>query len=120
MTDSAFSRQATDLVNENRHLHTKCESQENTIALLQNQYDDLADSVDGMKDRHERECHQLRTERDRALRAYTQMDGLLAQTADLIMQAARARKGDLTPETIPERPTFHIEDGRLPAPHLSS
>lgn len=124
----AFATQASTLVAENRHLRIKSENDDNTIGLMKQQYDLLAASVQELRSRHdrelrsirdagERERHILTTERDHAVRAHTEINGLLAQVADLTMQAIRASKGDVTPENIPDRPIPRLAD--IPVARLS-
>lgn len=119
-TDTAIlSDQIRDIVTENQNLRVRTDNDAKTIFLMKQQYDALAASVDGMKDKHDREIHKMRTERDQAVRAFKEIDTTLMQAADLIMQALRARQGDATPEQIPERITPHIKDDRLPIARLS-
>src|ERR1700689_2570639 len=102
MTESQdFHKQIGAMISENQRLRVVTESQETTIGLLHQQYDALAASVDGTRDRFEREVHALRTDRDQAVRKYSDIKTLLLQIADLVMQALRADQGDDTPETIP-------------------
>ena len=107
------------MVTENQNLRVKSENDDLTIKLMRNQYDSLAAEVDGIHQKYLREIRSLRTERDQAVRNYAIMDTLLMQAADLIMQAARARIGDTTPEMMPHALVPHIEDGRLPGVALS-
>lgn len=119
-TDTAIlSDQIRDIVTENQNLRVRTDNDAKTIFLMKQQYDALAASVDGVKDKHDREIHKMRTERDHAVRAFKEIDTTLMQAADLIMQALRARQGDATPEQIPERITPHIKDDRLPIARLS-
>lgn len=102
VTLSMFTDQVNNLVTENRHLTLKTESQENTIGMLSQQYDDLASSVEAMRAEYEQNLHTLRVERDQAVRKFTKINALLMQCADLTMQAIRAKIGDETPEKMPE------------------
>lgn len=114
-----LSEQVDRLVSENQHLRVKTENDEITRHLMKQQYDTLAGSVDAMRSAHDREIHALRTERDQAVRAFKEIDSLLLQTADMVMQALRARQGDETPERIPDRHVLHMDDPRLPLARLS-
>jgi len=119
-TDTAIlSDQIRDIVTENQNLRVRTSNDSVTIGLMKSQYDALAASVDGMKDKHDREMHKMRTERDQAVRSFKEIDTTLMQAADLIMQALRARQGDAAPEVMPDRLTSHIKDDRLPIARLS-
>lgn len=117
--DDTFSRKAAELVAENQHLRVKAENQDITIVLMKEQYDSMAASVDGLRDKHDREMHKMRTERDQAVRKFATIKALLLQSADITMQALRAEQGDETPAQIPDRKTGHITDDRLPIARLS-
>lgn len=117
---SAFSDQINLLIAENRRLLKKSEADDKTIYVLKDQYDTLHAGVESLIEDHRAIERQLAGERDRAVRAYTEINGLLNQSADLIMQAIRARVGDLTPEKMPQRPLAEIHDDRLPIARLSS
>jgi hypothetical protein len=107
------------LVSENQHLRVKSDNDDKTLHLMREQYDALSSSVEGLRDRHERETHKLRTERDQAVRKYAVIKALLMQSADITMQALRAEQGDETPEVIPDRVVRHVSDDRLPIARLS-
>ncbi len=51
-----------------------------------------------MVEQHRSNERQLAAERDRAVRAYTEIEGHLNQAADLILQASRARAGNQAPQ----------------------
>lgn len=108
------------MVTENQNLRVRTDNDSITIGLMRSQYDALAASVDAMRDKHDREMHKLRTERDQAVRSFKEIDSTLMQAADLIMQALRARQGDATPEQIPDRITSHVKDDRLPIARLNA
>jgi hypothetical protein len=112
--------QVAVMVAENRRLLKKSAADDATIHILKEQYDTLQAGVENMVEDHRRIERELSAERDRAVRAFTEIDGLLNQTADLVMQAARARTGDNTPEQMPERRLASINDDRLPIARLSS
>jgi hypothetical protein len=112
--DNTLSTQVNQMVAENQHLRVKSENDDVTIRLMKEQYDALAASVDGLRNKHDRESYSLRTERDQAVRSFKEIDTTLMIAADLIMQALRARQGDSTPDHIPDRPALHINDERLP------
>ena len=115
-----LSRQVTGLVSENQHLRVKSDNDDLTINLLKQQYAALSESVDGMRSKFEREIHTLRTERDQAVVSAKEIDTVLMQAADLIVQAARARVGNITPERMPQVRGDHLADDRLPIARLSS
>lgn len=116
---TTLSEQVSRLVAENQHLRVKTENDEITRNLMKEQYDALASSVEGTRNKHEREVHLLRTERDQAVRAFKEVDSLLMQAADLLVQAIRAREGDATPEKMPVNRGAHVKDDRLPIARLS-
>ena len=92
-----FTDRVTALVQENQHLRVRTDNDDKTIALMKEQYDKLAASVDGLRDKHEREIHAMRTERDQAARSNREIEALLLQASEIVMQALRARVGDLQP-----------------------
>jgi hypothetical protein len=114
-----LSEQIDRLVSENQHLRVKSDNDDITRRLLKEQYEALAGSVEGIKAKHDREMHILRTERDQAVIAFKEIDTLLLQAADMIMQALRAREGDSTPEHMPEVRGRTVNDDRLPIARLS-
>lgn len=116
--DSEFSRQAADIVRENQHLRVKSNNDDKTLHLMRQQYKALASSVEGMRDEHRREAHQLRTERDEAVAKHATIKSLLLQQAEITMQALRADAGNETPEKMPESRGQHITDDRLPLARL--
>lgn len=133
-----FNKQVSDLVRENRRLRAKSDADDETILTLKKQYDDLAAGVESMVEDHKaieaesqerfnKANRELMFERDRAVRAYKEIEGLLMQAGnaamsmnDLIMQAARAKIGDSTPEKMPEVKLPDIKDSRLPAPTIDA
>ena len=119
MNTITLSEQVDRLVSENQHLRVKTNNDEITRNLMKQQYDALAATVEGTRNKHEREVHLLRTERDQAVRAHREIDSLLMQAADLLVQAFRAREGDVTPEKMPVDRGNHLSDGRLPIARLS-
>lgn len=114
-----LSEQISRLVTENQNLRVKSSNDDTTFALMKSQYDGLAESVDAMRDKYERQIQKLTVERDHAVRAFKEIDTTLLQSADLIMQALRARNGDDTPEIVADRKIAHINDDRLPIARLS-
>lgn len=129
-SDITLSEKVNAVVDENQHLRTRCESQETTIELMREQYEALAGQVDSIRNRAridverargkaEAEVTDMMIERDRAIRAYVEIDGLLRQTGELISSAFRARAGNETPEQVPERRLAVVDDSRLPAASIS-
>lgn len=127
---TTLSDQVNALIAENRRLRMKSEADDKTIHVLKEQYDSLQSGVENMVEDHRRienamlEDHrstvrELVAERDRAVRAYTEIEGNLNQAADLIMQAARARVGNETPDPMPQAHTPHLADSRIPQVLLS-
>lgn len=113
------------VVRENQNLRVRVDNDAKTIRTLTDQYDQLAANVDNIRDHAaadvahiqdwaDREITRLTIERDQAVRKFEEIDTVLMQAADLIMQAARARVGDATPERMPERKLAVIQDDRLP------
>lgn len=119
MNEATLAGQVAALIAENHRLRTKSIKDDDLIGVLKQQYDDLAAEMDGIRDFHARQTRALQTERDKAVRMFTEIDGLLLQATDLIMQALRARKGDDTPEKMPQAITPHLNDDRLPIACLS-
>lgn len=130
MSTTTLIDQVDRMVAENQHLRVRCESQETTITLMREQYDSLAFTVDDIRSKARREVEKARDnaesevsgmtiERDQAIRAFKEIDGLLLQAADLVMQALRARQGDATPEKMPGMVLPHISDDRLPMARLN-
>lgn len=118
--DSTFGRQVDSLVAENQHLRVKSDNDDKTIHLQQEQYKALAASVEGMRAKYERQIFQLTTERDEAVLKHSKIKSLLLQSADIIMQAARADIGNETPEKMPPgAPLREIKDDRLPIARLA-
>lgn len=118
MNNQSFADQASRLVTENQNLRVKSDNDDKTIFLMKEQYDGLSSSVESMRNKHDREMHTLRTERDHAVRAFKEIDTVLLQSADLIMQALRARQGNSTPDQIPDRTIALVNDSRLPTPRI--
>ncbi len=106
------------LVARNRFLQVKSDSDDNVIRTLNDQYAKLASEVDGIRDESARRESAMRIERDKAVAKYEIINGLLVQTADLLMQAFRAREGDKTPEKAQERIVGAVTDDRLPIARL--
>lgn len=117
-TDQTFGRQVDALVAENQHLRVKADNDDKTLHLMQEQYRALSASVEGMRAKFERQIFQLTTERDEAMLKHSKIKSLLLQSADIIMQAARADVGDEAPEKMPPQTGRHIEDDRLPIARL--
>lgn len=126
---ATLAEQVDRLVAENQSLRVKSENDDKLIHLLKEQYSSLAAQVKGIREdaireveraRHQRDADvsAAEIERDQALVAYKEIDGLLLQAGDLITQAARARIGNTTPEKMPRQPLPAIEDSRLPAASL--
>ncbi len=112
--DNEFGRQADALVRENQHLRVKSDNDDKTLHLMREQYAALAASVDGMRDKYEREIRGLRVDRDQAVIKHSTIKSLLLQAADIIVQAARADVGNDTPEKMPSQIGAHLIDPRLP------
>lgn len=128
--ERTLNDQVGELVAEVQHLRVKSNNDDTTISLMRAQYDALAADVSRIRskaatevgiarDRADAEVTEMRIERDQALRAFKEIDTTLMSAADLIMQALRARAGEITPEVIPDRPTRDIRDDRLPIARLS-
>ena len=115
MNEAALSEGVNQLVAENQQLRVKCDNQEKTLDIVQDQYDTLAASVKATHDRHEQEMHDMRTERDQAVRQFKTIEALLLQSSTIIMQALRARQGDVVPEVIPQKPMAVSGHPLLPA-----
>lgn len=120
-----LSEQVERLVAENQSLRVKSNNDDTMIHLLKEQYEILHRQVQGIRERADREVEKARAfardsvmdmqmDRDRALVAYREIEGLLLRATDTITQALRARVGDLTPEKMPEADLPHINDDRLP------
>lgn len=120
MDDPNFGRQVDALVRENRRLLLKSEADDKTIHMLKAQYDAIQAGMENMIEDHRRRERELLAEADRANVAYTEIEGHLNQAGDLIMQAARARIGNRTPERMPPQTGRHIEDPRLPIARLAN
>lgn len=117
--NSPLSDQINALIAENRRLRNKSEADDKTIHLLKEQYAAVAGGIEDMVESHRKVERELTIEAHNANVAYTEIEGRLNQVADLILQAARARVGDATPETMPERVLPHVTDARLPGVALS-
>ena len=126
---ATLAEQVDRLVAENQSLRVKSQNDDQMIHLLKEQYNSLAAQVKGIREDAIREVERARhqrddavsaaeIERDQALVAYKEIDGLLLQAGELITQAARARIGNTTPEKMPSRQITAIEDVRLPAASL--
>lgn len=120
-----LSEQVDRLVAENQSLRVKSNNDDTMIHLLKEQYEILHRQVQGIRERADREVEKARAfardsvmdmqmDRDRAIVAYREIEGLLLRATDTITQALRARVGDLTPEKMPEADLPHINDDRLP------
>jgi hypothetical protein len=114
MNESTLSIQVSQMVLENQHLRVKSDNDDKTIHLMKEQYDAMAASVEGMRDRHVRELHEMRTGRDQAVRQFKTIDTLLLQASEIIMQALRARQGETVPAQIPDRPMPVVGHPLLP------
>lgn len=126
MSLETLSDQVSRIIAENQNLRIRVENDAKTIRTMTEQYDDLAAQVDDIRNSAAADCENVRVwanrevmamqiERDQAVRKFEMVDTTLKQAADLIMQAARAAVGDLTPEKLPERKLAVIKDDRLPA-----
>lgn len=109
-----LSEQVTQLIAENRRLLKKSEADDTTIHLLKQQNEALRSSWEDMVEDHRRIERDLSNDRDRHVVAYTEIDGLLHQVADLILQTTRARVGNSTPEKMPQRQHPIVDDARIP------
>ena len=109
-----LSAQVNHLESENRHLRIKGEADEKTIAMLKADNEFLRNDVERMIREKTLNEDTLRRERDEARSTSVEIEGLLTQTANFIVQGLRARKGNLTPASIPDRPLRIVEDERLP------
>lgn len=132
-----FHQQANDLVLENRRLRAKSDADDETIITLKKKYDDLANGVEAMVEDHKqieaesqenynKALRELMFRCDRAEMAYKEIEGLLGRAGDvamslndLILQAARSKIGDKTPEKMPEVKLPEVKDARLPTPSLA-
>lgn len=121
----ALGEQVDRLVAENQHLRVKSENDDKVIHLLKEQYAQLQGQVQDIRDRAAREVEKARAyardsvmdmqmDRDRAIVAYREIEGLLLRATDTITQALRARVGNETPEKMPAADLPHITDDRLP------
>lgn len=119
MKDASLSEQVSRLVAENRSLRIKGDADDKAIHLMQEQYDILQSGVESLVEDHRKIERELTAERDRAMRAYARIDGLLNQTADLVLQAMRAKIGNATPDPLPKASTPHLVDDRMPQVLLS-
>lgn len=131
-----FSKQVNDLVQENHRLRAKSDADDEIKLMLKKQYDDLSAGVEVMVEEHkeiekesqERYSKQLREwmfRCDRSERSYSEISGLLTQVGsaamvvnELIMQAVRAKVGDITPEKMPKADIAKVDDNRLPPMEL--
>jgi uncharacterized membrane protein YcjF (UPF0283 family) len=95
MTDT-LTTQVSTIVHENRRLRLRVDNDAHTIATLKAQYNELASDFKSAQQSWRETEHQLITERDRALTAEKEINGLLNEAADLIIQAA-ARRAIATP-----------------------
>lgn len=131
MIDMSFADQVNDMIAENQNLRVKSSNDDTTIALQRAQYDALAAKVDSIRneaadrvakalDNCDRQVTTMAIERDQAVARFKRIDTLLMQAADLIMQAARARIGDDTPEVMPQVQLAAVHDERLPAPDIGT
>ncbi len=114
MADSTLSDQINALVSENRRLRMKSEADDKTIHVLKDQYAMVTSGMEDIVEDHRRIERELTIKAHKAQAAYSEMEGLLDRAADLILQAARARVGDDTPEKMPEHSGTHVNDARLP------
>lgn len=134
--EETLSIQVSALIDENRRLRKKSESDELTIAHMKTQYDQFAaefdkvcaqydaqittlkmsyeDQIREMKHDHTRSTTSLTMDRDRTARSNTEITGLLNQAADLIMQGLRARVGNQTPQEVPSNVLKLLDDDRIP------
>lgn len=120
MTEVTLSDQISQLIAENRRLRNKSDADDKTIHLLKEQNDTLRNAWEDMVEDHRRTERDLAHDRDRHVVAYTEIDGLLHQVADLILQTTRARVGNATPEKMPQVRLPVHDDERLPIARLSS
>lgn len=114
MTDATLSDQINQLIAENRRLRSKSAADDATIHLLKEQYAAVSGGIEDMVEDHRKIERELTIEAHNARVAYIQIQGLLDQAADLILQAARARIGDITPEKMPTATLAVIGDSRMP------
>lgn len=124
--DRLFAEKVTAMITENQNLRVKSDNDEKTIFLQTEQYNALAAKVNSIRDDAasrvakalddcDRQVTGMAIERDQAIAKYKRIDTLLMQAADLIMQAARARTGDETPEKMPQVQLPNMQDDRLPS-----
>jgi hypothetical protein len=97
MTDSTYIAQTSELINELYSLRATTESQRNTIGLLKQQYDDLAETHRKVVGKHEAELANMRIARDVAVRKADEVNAILLAGAQSIMQGLRAMKGEEQP-----------------------
>lgn len=114
-----WTDQISGLIAENRRLRNKSDADDKTIHLLKEQYASVTGGIEDMIEDHRRVERDLTIEAHNAKVAYTQIQGLLDQAADLILQAARARIGDDTPAKMPAAIIPVLADGRMPEVSLS-
>ena len=114
--NNSFTDQASALVHDNRRLRIRVDNDERTIATLKAQYDQLAADFKSAQQTWREIEHQLITERDRAVTAEKEINGLLNEAADLIIQAAARRATAASPA---EEQTEHgpLLEGRLKRIH---
>lgn len=115
-----LSDQVNQMISELRRLRNKSDADDKTIHLLKEQNAELRGGIENLVEDHRRIERGLLAERDEAKIAYVEIEGLLNQAADSIMQAARARIGNQTPERMPPQTGRHIEDDRLPIARLGT
>ena len=108
--------ETADAKADNRRLRIRVDNDERTIATLKAQYDQLAADFKSAQQSWRETEHQIITERDRAVTAEKEINGLLNETADLIIQAAARRATAAAPA---EEQTEHgpLLEGRLKRIH---
>ena len=110
-----LSEHVNRLERENRHLILKGESDDRMITMLKQDNENLRNDIERMIRESGSREDALRRERDKALSAATEIEGMLTQTANFLVQGLRARTGNMTPATIPDRPLRVVaDDNRLP------
>jgi hypothetical protein len=114
--NDTFAAQASALVHDNRRLRLQADNDANTIATLKAQYDELAADFKSAQQNWRETEHRLITERDKAVCAHTEINGLLNQAADLIIQAA-ARHVAVPVPAEPVNEHGLLLDGRLKRIH---
>jgi hypothetical protein len=87
------------------HFKAKSDSDDTLIAVLKQQLELNTMETAKMAAEHAEKLRVLQHRHDEAVRNETEIVGVLNMTARGIVEGLRKRKGDQTPNPIPERPT---------------